>query len=562
MVRRPVGVFLQVFLIFILTHPICGSARAEVAPVSSVEQAVKGVLSIQTYDWKGNFLYKGMGYFSSPDGNITTVVPAIEGGYFVEAIASDGSQYIIENINPLSQSSGLIFASTEEPPLDFTYIGKTAPFPGIRDHVWIQGYDSTSLPTLVKAVMLETRHVPGFTRYLYVRMSLPLGSPGNTVINDKGEAAGMVLLVGDGAGDTGILVSTDAIRSSYGVSGEIVSLEEWTEGLETSWLKQKMGLYLRGLASCYAGDFGTASDLLEKVADSRDPGLRKAGLVLGDCYRDMGKSGKAIDAYERGLDRTKKLNGYHLSLTRMYLKQKRLADARHLWEEKAQEYKGDATAIILLALLLEAAGNASEAQLVARKAVQADPENARAHGALGDILTRQGNFDEAYGALERSFTLRPYQNEFTGEFCYAAVRSGRYDRAIKVCNKAVRSGREKAQNLMHLGDACAASGMDTRALESYRLSVKQDPRNIGAWCRLGDLLAETAFYQEAVSTYMDALEVAPDSAWLRFKLGKLFYMMGDHGGAARQVQVLRSTNQALADQLSLRLAAGRSTYGQ
>jgi protein involved in temperature-dependent protein secretion len=60
---------------------------------------------------------------------------------------------------------------------------------------------------------------------------------------------------------------------------------------------------------------------------------------------------------------------------------------------------------------------------------------------------------------------------------------------------------------------------------------------------------------------MEALEAAPDSAWLRFKLGKLFCMMGDYGGAARQVQVLSSTNQALADQLSLKLAAMSTVPG-
>ena len=555
MVKRSVGTLFPTFLIFAFISAICGPVLASDPWGSSVNNAGKGILSIKTYDWKGTLLQEGMGYFNNSEGNITTVVPVIEGGYFVEAISHDGKEHIIEQINPLSQSSGLVFTYLEERPDDLTYIDKVASFPAREDKVWISGADKSGNKELQKAVVLEATKVPGLNTYLFVRTSIPLGGAGSPLINEKGEVAGMVLLLAAGMDNAGIIVSTDMIRSSYGVSGEVVSFLTWTEGRTTPWLAEETGLYLRGFASYCVGNYQHAVDCLEKIVDTPRYGIRKANLVLGDCYRDMGETQKAIEAYEKALGRARRLSDSHLSLARLYLKQKRITDARHILEKTAKYKQKGSNSIIMTAWLLDVTGHRDEALEVAKKAAEIDPTSARAQGTLGEILSKQGKFSEAFIALEQSVLLQPEKNEFAPALCYAAIYSGRHKKAIKACDKAARSDNNKTLNLMYLGDAYAAAGLDVKALESYRLSVEEDPYNLKAQCRIGDLLTKTGQHREAVAVFQDTLATFPDSAWIHFKLGKVYGLMGNRKGAAEKVLVLKDINRTLADQLALRLVA-------
>lgn len=557
MVKRSVGNLLLTVLIFtlIVFSAVSAPVLGRDFPDSSVNNTGKGVLSIKTYDWKGTLLHDGMGYFSSEDGDITTVVPAIEGGYFVEAISHDGREYVIEQINPLSQSSGLVFARTEEKPPNFTYIDKVAPFPEQGDEVWITDIDEEGYASLQKTVILEAREVPGSKSYLFVKTSLSLGGAGNPVINEKGEIVGMVLLLAENRDDAGIIVSTDRISSTYGVSGEVVALLAWTEERTTSWVEGGVGFYLRGFISYQVGDYQSAVKYLEKVIDEKTYGTRKASMVLGDCYSEMGEDLKAIEAYEKALGRERKLRDSHLKLARLYLKQNRVTDARHILEKTAKYNQKGSNSIIMTAWLLDVTGHRDEALEVAKKAAEIDPTSARAQGTLGEILSKQGKFSEAFIALEQSVLLQPEKNEFAPALCYAAIYSGRHKKAIKACDKATRSDNNKTLNLMYLGDAYAAAGLDVKALESYRLSVEEDPYNLKAQCRIGDLLTKTGQHREAAAVFQDTLATFPDSAWIHFKLGKVYGLMGNRKGAAEKVLVLKDINRTLADQLALRLVA-------
>ena len=209
----------------------------------------------------------------------------------------------------------------------------------------------------------------------------------------------------------------------------------------------------------------------------------------------------------------------------------------------------------MTAWLLDVTGHRDEALEVAKKAAEIDPTSARAQGTLGEILSKQGKFSEAFIALEQSVLLQPEKNEFAPALCYAAIYSGRHKKAIKACDKAARSDNNKTLNLMYLGDAYAAGGLNAKALESYRLSVKKDPHNLRVRCRIGDLLAETGRHQEAAAVFQDALATLPDSGWIHFKLGKMFGLMGDRKAAAEEIQILKDINLTLADQLSLLLMA-------
>ncbi len=543
-------------MVLALCLPIHAGQPAE----SSVPGAAEAALRIRAYDWKGNLLREGMGYYSSPDGNITTVVPVLEDGHYVETISRSGSERIVEWINPLSQGTGMVFVHQKERPVDFTFIVREAVFPVVGDSVWVLRLDEPVGWEPQKGVVLEAQEIPGSRYSLFIKTSLPLGGMGSPIINERGEVAGLVLLQAEGQETAGIIVSTNLIRSSHGLSGEIVPLIDWVEENTEGWLETETGSYLQGFALYKSRNYQKAVEHLVKADASRKYGTRKACLVLGDCYRDMGETDKAINAYEEALGRSRRLTDCHMNLVRLYLKAGRIGDARRIWEDVARYDQENPNHLILSVWLLDAAGESAGALAAAWKGAEKYPANAWAQGTLGELLGRQGRFDEAFAALERSTALRPDNPELSRELCYAAVHGGRKTGSIDLCERAVRLDFNKSISLMYLGDAYQAADLKTRAMETYRSSVKVDPGNGRAWCRLGDLLTQAGQYEEAAAAFQGAASSPADAAWIHFKLGKMYCLMGDMVAATEHLNALKELNPNLAHQLSLlRLAQNDST---
>ncbi len=392
--------------IFFLTA--LGTAQAGGSPSGSAQSVRDATLRIRTYDWKGTLLREGRGFFNGPEGDIATIVTVLEGGYFVEAVTGDEVSYIVDRINPLSESSGLVFVRLEHVPDSFTFVDRAAPLPERGDQVWLPGGENGRGGGVRKAVIQETREVPGLASFLYIRASMPLGEAGSPVVNENGEVAGTVLLRQEGDEYTGILVSTERIGSSYGVSGEILPLLPWTEERERLWTEGGTGLYLKGLAQYWAGDYEVAVATLKKAAGENRYGSRKAWLVLGDCYRDQGEGSMAIDSYEKGLEKERALSDCHLSLMKLYIDHDRLEDARRTLQWAMKTCRDDSRLVVMEAWVLGATGRIDEALLTARKALGMEPAGPRAHSTLGELLAIKGLYRESIDALKQGAAAFPF----------------------------------------------------------------------------------------------------------------------------------------------------------
>ena len=201
----------------------------------------------------------------------------------------------------------------------------------------------------------------------------------------------------------------------------------------------------------------------------------------------------------------------------------------------------------------------SRAVLCYQKAVQYDPNFARAYHELGEILSHQQEWDKAIEAYRQAIRLQPDFSWSYNNLGYALLQLDRWSDAIPVYQQAIKLkpdfvwshynlaeayGKlgqwssaivcyrqatklqpDLPQVQQRLGDAFYRRSQQDRqqALEHFVLAIEQDPynteayhqalaidnRNIALYLKLGDIFAESGKTDRAVVTYQMALQAQP-----------------------------------------------------
>jgi cytochrome c-type biogenesis protein CcmH/NrfG len=73
-------------------------------------------------------------------------------------------------------------------------------------------------------------------------------------------------------------------------------------------------------------------------------------------------------------------------------------------------------------------------------------------------------------------------------------------------------------------------------------AVKQDPKNIGAWIKLGNLLMDSTRYSEAIDAYEKALALDPKNVDIRVDMGTCYRRAGRADRAAEEFREAISIN--------------------
>jgi cytochrome c-type biogenesis protein CcmH/NrfG len=74
----------------------------------------------------------------------------------------------------------------------------------------------------------------------------------------------------------------------------------------------------------------------------------------------------------------------------------------------------------------------------------------------------------------------------------------------------------------------------TEKIEDLKETVRENPKDLAAWVKLGNIYAEYHRYREAAEAYHQALSVKPNDPDVRTNLGLLLRSWGDDGGAIEE----------------------------
>jgi serine/threonine protein kinase/Tfp pilus assembly protein PilF len=159
-------------------------------------------------------------------------------------------------------------------------------------------------------------------------------------------------------------------------------------------------------------------------------------------------------------------------------------------------------------------GKAEPARDDYQKAIECDPENAEALGALGWLFAGdlghqlQRNWDEiALAYLRRALELQPTNP-------LANLRIAQFYQNIERLNEAAAAYRRtaelappgSAEAYRYLADACLVVGDSQAARENFEKVLSLDPSNAVAYLRLGQIHSGLGEHEQALEAFTKALE--------------------------------------------------------
>jgi tetratricopeptide (TPR) repeat protein len=553
-VRHSLGVLsLSLFLGAVTSLIPCTASGGGGLPAAFSRNYSRAVVRVVSYDWRGVLLREGRGVVISPGGDLVTTIPIMDGAYFSEAVFPNGGIRVIEQIRRVNEASGLLIASLEEPDEELPCLKANASFPETGNRVWVFSGNGSDRLNMTETTVEEVREIPGLTAFRYLRSSGTPGDPGSPVFNQRGQITGIVVLTLPEP-EAGYVIASSSILSGYhGRDTTPVLLEVWVEERAERWEETRRGAYLEGIAHLWSGNHKKARSRLVHAVLGNDRISGYATLALGECFLANEQPDRAVEAFLAALEKRHNSIEAKLGLSRAYLAQRKIAEARHIYEQIAISWPEDSRTYVVMAEILNITGSPTAAINVARLAVKLNPACAETSATLGKLLMIQGRFEEAVGLLESLPASFHAERRSVKDLCYANLRSGRLPRAVEVCSSAAEKRVPGA--FMYLGEAYAIMGSGEQARRCLTQSLEEATDNVTVICRLGDLLFEMGQEAESVQLYEKAIARRPNSDWLRFKLGKTLCLLGERGLAVKQLDTLKELNPMLAGQLALHLPA-------
>ena len=199
-----------------------------------------------------------------------------------------------------------------------------------------------------------------------------------------------------------------------------------------------------------------------------------------------------------------------------------------------------------------------EAQKMARRAIELDPNNPVAHDQLGVALELSGNIDRiTHDAYQRAVTLDP-------EFALAHAHLGRLLRRngkVKESGEAYRRAIELATDvptMILVADVLQSQQRYNESEQLLRQALREDQKNPTAMFLLGRALIARGAFDEAESILKKSIQVSPRSLISYTLLGSLRARQGDFKDAE---DILKKALQVVTEREKKVLAKEFETVG-
>jgi tetratricopeptide (TPR) repeat protein len=154
---------------------------------------------------------------------------------------------------------------------------------------------------------------------------------------------------------------------------------------------------------------------------------------------------------------------------------------------------------------------AEEALQVAQKAVEVDPDNARAQAILCYALLENGRAEEAIGAGLRAEQLAPNYAEAKAYLSMAYRSAGRPTQAFQKADEAVQVDPNSLDARRSLAISLAYVGEFDAAIQQYERAIQIHPRFDALYFELALYYKAQNNYDAAIAAYDQVLSMEPDN---------------------------------------------------
>lgn len=265
-----------------------------------------------------------------------------------------------------------------------------------------------------------------------------------------------------------------------------------------------------------AGELAKAVELYGKALE-RDPDLWQAEFQRGSAYFSLGKFPEA----KASINRTAEL-----------LKQFESSDQLKQISVRVQTTLGE------IAL---AEAKPEEAETAFRRAIELNPQSARAHAGLAEVLLaankNAGKYAEAIVEAKAAIAAGDDHAATFALLGAALMGINNFDEALPALNEALKREPKNAQALRYRAEIFLAKNRPTEAATDLRAVLAIEP-NTQTRLRLASVQAQAKQFDEALALFQEVLNAEPNNAGARTGLTAVMIESGKAEEAIAQLEQL------------------------
>ena len=169
------------------------------------------------------------------------------------------------------------------------------------------------------------------------------------------------------------------------------------------------------------------------------------------------------------------------------------------------------------------------ARALAERSLQAKPQEALYHAAMGEVLASEGKKDEAEQQYLEALYYDPAALEPMSRLYVLYQTTQEAAKIAKLERLLVASLEKKKDSAVHhdwLGQVYMREGRNDQAEMSFRTAIGLAPKEAEFQINFGSLKARQGKLDEATAAYQKALELRPDHPLALFNLGSVYALQG------------------------------------
>jgi tetratricopeptide (TPR) repeat protein len=298
MLKRKVPLLVALALLPLLA---ARAAAAEESLPELVRRVKPSVVSVITYDQKGEVKITGSGFFVRP-GQILTNLHVVEGASRAEVRTFDGKgkTYAVEGLLAVDAEGDLALLDVRTAQERSRAVETSATLPEEGEKIFVIGNPLRLEGSVSDGIVSAVREVPNLGKIIQITAPISHGNSGSPVFNMKGQVVGVVTIrVMNGQN---INLALGAGRAAELGAGErLLSFEEVAKTKSTLKAESLADWsYLNGLNSLWLGNYDSALGHFENAVN-KNPERADAWIQVGFCKVKQGKNQDAIRAFQQAL---------------------------------------------------------------------------------------------------------------------------------------------------------------------------------------------------------------------------------------------------------------------
>ncbi len=303
MLKRKASLLLALVLFPLLaqTAAAATSSTVEESLPELVRRVKPSVVSVVTYDEKGEVKVTGSGFFVRP-GEVLTNLHVVEGASraAVRTFEGKGRTYAVEGFLAVDAEGDLALLDVRAAEERSRAVETSIALPEEGEKIFVIGNPLRLEGSVSDGIVSAVREVPSLGKIIQITAPISHGNSGSPVFNMKGQVVGVVTIrVMNGQN---INLALGVARAAELNAGEkLLSFDEVAKNRNAQKSDSLAEWsYRNGLNSLWLGNYDSALGYFENAVN-KNPDRAEAWIQVGFCKVKQGKNHDAIRAFQQAL---------------------------------------------------------------------------------------------------------------------------------------------------------------------------------------------------------------------------------------------------------------------